>query len=74
MRARMTRRVFQGPKRTEAERQLLIAELRRLRSNGVNVDRQEAILLTLRTQFELGWPEAPARRRSAVANGAGLLS
>lgn len=68
-------RKFQGPKRPESERQGLIAELRRLRKACVNVDRQDAIELTLRTEFELGWPErlAPHRRRPYAAgstNGA----
>lgn len=42
--------------RSEFERQLLIAELRRLRREGVNVDRQEAIVTELRGGWELGWP------------------
>lgn len=58
-------------KRPEFERQELIAELRRLRAEGVNVDRQEAILATLRGQFELGWPWPAAKvpRRRSSANG-----
>lgn len=42
--------------RPEVERQLLILELRRLRRQGVNVDRQEAIVSELRRDWELGWP------------------
>lgn len=61
-------RKFQGPRRSEAERQELIAELRRLRAAGLNVDRQEAILMTLRTQFELGWPRS--KWDVLTANGA----
>lgn len=55
--------------RSEVERQELISELRRLRVVGVNVDRQEAIVKTLREQFELGWPDMPSslayRRKSS---------
>lgn len=54
-------------RRSELERQALIAELRRLRADGVNVDRQDVIEEELRRDFELGWP-----RRRAVrvhANG-----
>lgn len=64
---RMNKR--QGGKRPEVERQELIAELRRLRNDGLNVDRQEAILATLRGQFELGWPEAKVPRRRSSENG-----
>lgn len=61
----MTKR-WQGPRRPESERQELIAELRRLQREGVNVDRQDVILATLRGQFEFGWPEATTvRRRSS---------
>lgn len=42
--------------RSEFERQLLIAELRRLRREGVSLDRQEAIVSELRSGWELGWP------------------
>lgn len=44
------------PHRTEAERQGLIAELRRLRRSGLNVDRQEVIVAELQSGWELGWP------------------
>lgn len=50
-----------GFRRTETERQTLIAELRRLRAAGVNVERQGAIAVELRDTFELGWPELPKR-------------
>ncbi len=70
------RRKFQGPARSEGERQALISELRRLRAAGVNVDRQEAILSTLREQFELGWPEKMPqhRRREYAARSNGVAS
>jgi hypothetical protein len=43
--------------RPENERQALIAELRRLRAAGLNVDRQDRVLFELRTEFVYGWPE-----------------
>lgn len=49
--------------RSEVERQELIAELLRLRRDGVNVDRQEAIMMTLRAQWEFGWPKDISRYR-----------
>lgn len=58
-----------GGERPEVERQELIAELRRLRGEGLNVDRQEAILATLREQFELGWPGAKMTKRRGSDNG-----
>lgn len=68
----MTKRQ-QGPKRPENERQELISELLRLRRDGLNVDRQDAILATLRGQFELGWPAAQvARRRSSASSVNGV--
>jgi len=61
---------FRGLNRTEVERQALIAELRRLRVAGVNVDRQDVIETELRETFELGWPERhPAPKRSGRTNG-----
>lgn len=59
--------------RTEVERQALIAELRRLRSAGVNVDRQDAIIARLRSEFECGWPAASSKgSRSAGAHQNGV--
>jgi hypothetical protein len=57
----MKRQGGQKPRRSESERQWLIAELLELRYEGRNIDRQEAIMLTLRSGWELGWPE-PRRR------------
>lgn len=59
----MAERTPKSSRRSEVERQELIAELWRLRRDGVNVDRQEAVLRTLREQFELGWPRAVSSRR-----------
>jgi len=42
--------------RPEHERQQLIAEYRRLRAAGLNVDRQDRLLVEL-GEFELGWPK-----------------
>ena len=44
--------------RTEAQRQALIAEYRKLRSAGLNAARRTVILTELQA-FELGWPEKP---------------
>lgn len=63
---------FRGLHRTEAERQALIAELRRLRLAGVNVDRQDVIERELRETFELGWPDPASvwgSRPSRKSNG-----
>lgn len=63
---------FRGLHRTEVERQALIAELRRLREAGVNVDRQEVIATELRETFELGWPvpvSHVAAKRGRSSNG-----
>lgn len=49
-------RALKKSERPEVERQLLILELRRLRRQGVNLDRQEAIVAELRRDWELGWP------------------
>ena len=47
---------FMIVRRPECERQRLIGEYRRLRADGVNVDRQEAVLAELRRDWEFGWP------------------
>lgn len=60
---------FRGLHRMEVERQALIAELRRLRADGVNVDRQEVILAELRETFEHGWPPVATARQSRRQNG-----
>lgn len=48
--------VFRKKVRPEVERQLLIIELRRLRLQGMNLDRQEVIVAELRRDWEFGWP------------------
>lgn len=49
---------WSAKRRTERDRQGLIAELARLRAVGVGEARQQNIVRQLRTDFELGWPGA----------------